>query len=172
MFSPDHPKTPYFFSEGAILRSPTPERGIPERCDGRVDVVSDPDPGWSSAAVDGPQQDHADVPRARMARLARSEFAAIRLPCTERFTINVTVEFRAMMDALRPLHNEKGGPHCCLTCISTWRPSMVAIAVPDVSQSARLWRSRMLVELKIIDKITDRALFAVWKGFSVMKSTR
>jgi hypothetical protein len=32
-----------------------------------------------------------------MARAARPEFAAIRLPCTERFTINITAEFRAMM---------------------------------------------------------------------------
>jgi hypothetical protein len=94
--SPDHAETPCF-AEGAVLRSPTSLRGISERCDGRVDLVSDPDLGCSDAAVDGPRQDHADVPRARMARLARPEYAAIRLPCTGRFTINVTAKFRAMM---------------------------------------------------------------------------
>ncbi len=100
-----------------------------------------------------------------MARLARPEFAAIRLPGTERFTINVPVAFRAMMDALRPLHNEKGGPHCCLTCIGKWqgehgrkrRTGRIAIralmAFKDAGGS-----------YKDIDKLTDCAKFAGMEG--------
>jgi hypothetical protein len=47
------------------------------------------------------KQSHDGAQRARPARAARPEFAVIRLHGAERFTINVPVAFRAMMDAAR-----------------------------------------------------------------------
>jgi predicted nucleic acid-binding Zn ribbon protein len=68
-------------------------------------------------------------------------------------------------DYLRPLHDEKGGPHCCLTCIGKWqgehgrkrRTGRIAIralmAFKDAGGS-----------YKDIDKLTDCAKFAGMEG--------